>query len=69
MAPLRETGRNGATSSRRLKIGIIGFGNFGQFMSRTFTKNHDVIAMGRGDYGAVAREIGACLFKVKPLVH
>ena len=57
--PLREMGRRGTTSTKRLKIGVIGFGKFGQFMARTFTKNHEVLGMGRGDYSAVSREMGA----------
>lgn len=46
-------------SSRRLKIGVIGFGKFGQFISRKFVEDHDVVAMGRGDYTAAADEMGA----------
>jgi hypothetical protein len=33
----------------RLKIGVIGFGKFGQFLTRTFTKYHDVFVVSRDD--------------------
>lgn len=51
--------RGGPSPSTRLKIGVIGFGKFGQFIAKTLVKNHDVVGMGRGDYSVVAREIGA----------
>jgi len=48
-----------ATSAdRKLKIGILGFGNFGQFLAKTFTKYHDVFACSRTDYSAVAASMG-----------
>lgn len=41
-------------------IGIVGFGNFGQFLAATFVKQgHKVIGMSRGDYSAAATELGA----------
>lgn len=44
---------------RKLKIGIVGFGNFGQFLAKRFIANgHDVIATSRGDYGDLAKELG-----------
>lgn len=61
LRPLREAGRRGGGSTRRLKIGIIGFGKFGQFIASSFVKNHDVVAMGRGDYTAAAMDMGQCL--------
>ena len=49
---------------RKLKIGIIGFGNFGQFLAKRFVANgHDVIGTSRGDYGAVAKELGVEYFR------
>lgn len=58
--PLREMGkRGGRAASRRLKIGVIGFGKFGQFIAKTFVKDHDVVGMGRGDYTIPAKEMGA----------
>jgi len=53
-SPAKET----FVPRRRLRIGIIGFGTFGQFLARTLTKYHDVIGTSRSDYSAVAREIG-----------
>lgn len=41
-----------------LKIGIIGFGKFGQFLAKTFVKSHIVHGAARGDYSLVAKEIG-----------
>ena len=45
-----------------LKIGIIGFGKFGQFLAKTFVKNNDVYAVGRSDTSAVAKAIGCDFF-------
>jgi prephenate dehydrogenase len=44
---------------RPLTIGIIGFGRFGQFMARTFVKqHHKVVATSRSDYSDIARGMG-----------
>lgn len=56
--PLRQMGKRGDRASKRLKIGVIGFGKFGQFISRKFVADHDVVAMGRGDHTVAANEIG-----------
>ena len=46
-----------------LKIGIVGFGNFGQFLAkRIISKGHRVIATSRGDYSSVATSLGACFY-------
>lgn len=46
-----------------LTIGIVGFGNFGQFLARRFVEaGHSVIATSRGDYVDDARKIGAKFF-------
>lgn len=58
-APRQSERRSSGRASRRLKIGIVGFGKFGQFISRKFVADHDVVAMGRGDYTAAADEMGA----------
>lgn len=42
----------------QLKIGIIGFGNFGQYIAKTFAKSHTVYAVSQGDKSKVAKEIG-----------
>lgn len=44
--------------SRPLSIGIIGFGRFGQFMAKSFTKYGNVVATSRTDYTDVASEMG-----------
>ena len=44
--------------STPLKIGIIGFGKFGQFLGKTFAKNNEVCGVGRSDMSTVARELG-----------
>lgn len=47
----------------KLKVGIVGFGTFGQFLAQRIVKSgHDVIATSRGDYATVAREMGARYF-------
>ena len=45
-----------------LRIGIIGFGKFGQFLARTFVKNHKVFATNKNDASGVAGEIGVEYF-------
>lgn len=49
-------------TKRRLKIGIVGFGKFGQFLAKTFVKNHDVYAVSRSDASAAAKSIGCEYF-------
>eukprot|EP00897_Mesotaenium_endlicherianum_P007085 jgi/Mesen1/6404/ME000329S05570 len=47
----------------RLKIGIVGFGNFGQFLAKRFVEhNHEVLAWSRSDYHAAAKSIGVTFF-------
>ena len=46
-------------NARQLRILIIGFGNFGQFISSEFVKQgHEVVGTSRGDYSKAAAEIG-----------
>ncbi|XP_078443105.1 arogenate dehydrogenase 2, chloroplastic-like [Wolffia australiana] len=53
--------------SARLKIAVVGFGNFGQFLARTFVKQgHTVLAHSRTDHSAIARDIGCSDFFVDP---
>ena len=47
-----------ALQSRPLTIGVIGFGRFGQFISRAFAKYGRVIVSSRSDYSDVAAEMG-----------
>lgn len=44
--------------SRPLSIGIIGFGRFGQFISKTLTKYGNVVVTSKTDYANVASEMG-----------
>ncbi|KAJ8504300.1 hypothetical protein OPV22_005186 [Ensete ventricosum] len=51
----------------RLKIAIVGFGNFGQFLARTFVaQGHAVIGFSRSDHSAAARSLGAAFFRDPP---
>ena len=46
-----------------LRIGIIGFGTFGQFLAKKFVeRGHAVIATSRSDYSQVAKEMGVTFF-------
>ena len=47
-----------SASSSRLRIGIVGFGNFGQFLAKTMALRHDVYATSRSDYSQIASSIG-----------
>uniref|UniRef100_A0A7N0TUR8 Prephenate/arogenate dehydrogenase domain-containing protein n=1 Tax=Kalanchoe fedtschenkoi TaxID=63787 RepID=A0A7N0TUR8_KALFE len=50
-------------SAPKLKIAIIGFGNFGQFLARTLIRQgHTVLAHSRSDYTDVAANLGATFF-------
>ncbi|WOL15484.1 hypothetical protein Cni_G24265 [Canna indica] len=47
----------------KLKIAVIGFGNFGQFLARTFAaQGHELLAYSRTDYSATARSLGVAFF-------
>ncbi|CAI5477817.1 unnamed protein product [Closterium sp. Yama58-4] len=47
----------------RLKIGILGFGNFGQFLARRFARHgHHLTAWSRSDYSQVAKQMGVRFF-------
>ncbi|XP_050374962.1 pyrophosphate-energized vacuolar membrane proton pump-like [Argentina anserina] len=47
----------------RLKIGIVGFGNFGQFLAKTIVRQgHRVLAYSRTDYCDVAQQLGVSYF-------
>ena len=48
-----------ALRSRPLTIGIIGFGRFGQFIGKSFTKYSNVVGTSRSDYTKIAAELGA----------
>lgn len=46
------------SSENSLKIGIIGFGKFGQFLGRTFAKSHQVYCVDKDDMSSKAQELG-----------
>ncbi|RRT41783.1 hypothetical protein B296_00047142 [Ensete ventricosum] len=47
----------------KLKIAVIGFGNFGQFLARTFAaQGHEILAYSRADYSDTARSLGVAFF-------
>ncbi|KAF8686993.1 hypothetical protein HU200_043272 [Digitaria exilis] len=47
----------------RLKIAVVGFGNYGQFLTRTLVaQGHTVLAHSRSDYSAAAAGLGARFF-------
>ncbi|KAG5387098.1 hypothetical protein IGI04_038568 [Brassica rapa subsp. trilocularis] len=49
--------------SSALKIAVLGFGNFGQFLSKTLIRHgHDLITHSRSDYSSAASSIGARFF-------
>lgn len=41
-----------------LRIGIIGFGRFGQFVAKYFSQSHQILVTSRGDYSKLASESG-----------
>ena len=43
---------------KKLKIAVIGFGNFGQFIAKTFVKDHIVYGVAQSDQSAAAKGIG-----------
>ncbi|XP_010250266.1 PREDICTED: arogenate dehydrogenase 2, chloroplastic-like [Nelumbo nucifera] len=47
----------------KLKIAIVGFGNFGQFLAKTIVRQgHTVLVHSRSNYSDVARELGVVFF-------
>ena len=50
--------------SSKLKVGIVGFGNFGQFLAERIVKQgHKVLAHSRRDYSKKAGELGVAFFR------
>ncbi|CAM6082951.1 unnamed protein product [Calypogeia fissa] len=47
-----------------LKVGIVGFGNFGQFLAQRFVKQgHNVLAFSRSDYSDCAKKLGVTYYR------
>ncbi|KAK1316392.1 hypothetical protein QJS10_CPA05g01404 [Acorus calamus] len=50
-------------TSSKLKIAVVGFGNFGQFLARTIVRQgHTVLAHSRSDHSAAAASLGASFY-------
>jgi prephenate dehydratase/prephenate dehydrogenase len=63
--------KKGNMNGNPLKIGIIGFGKFGQFLAQTFVKSSEVYAMARGDCTVLAKDIGCeytPLYDMRPFI-
>ncbi|RDX79199.1 Arogenate dehydrogenase 1, chloroplastic, partial [Mucuna pruriens] len=53
-----------SSQSQSLKIGIVGFGTFGQFLAKTMTKQgHTLTATSRSDYSDLCRQMGIHFFR------
>lgn len=49
--------------SQKLKIAIVGFGNFGQFLAKAFIRRgHNVLAHSRSNYSSVAQFLGVSFY-------
>eukprot|EP00850_Spirogloea_muscicola_P021577 SM000254S08803 [mRNA] locus=s254:112435:114729:- [translate_table: standard] len=47
----------------KLKVGVVGFGNFGQFLARRIVRQgHAVLAFSRSDHRRIAKEMGVRFF-------
>lgn len=50
-------------TEKKLKIGIVGFGRFGKFLSKELSNEHWIWAHSRTDYTDIASDYGACFVK------
>ncbi|CAN6173553.1 unnamed protein product [Urochloa humidicola] len=58
-----EKGEDQQPPPPRLKIAVVGFGNYGQFLARTLVaQGHTVLAHSRSDHSAAAAALGAHFF-------
>mmetsp|Transcript_18204 Transcript_18204/g.23985 ORF Transcript_18204/g.23985 Transcript_18204/m.23985 type:complete len:701 (+) Transcript_18204:119-2221(+) len=62
--PVTIVQRPGEEAPRRLKIGIVGFGKFGQFLAEKLIKYHDIVAMDKDDKEIEARELGVGFYSM-----
>ncbi|GMH83603.1 hypothetical protein TL16_g09652, partial [Triparma laevis f. inornata] len=46
-------------------IAVVGFGRFGQFIAKSFSKTSTVIAVSRSDYSSVAKDMGVDYYSLK----
>ncbi|KAF5947793.1 hypothetical protein HYC85_013750 [Camellia sinensis] len=65
MCPTMSTTSSSSSSSwRTLKIGIIGFGTFGQFLSKTMIKQgHSITATSRSDHSQLCHDLGISFYR------
>ncbi|XP_057968835.1 arogenate dehydrogenase 1, chloroplastic [Malania oleifera] len=50
-------------NTSNLKVAVVGFGNFGQFLAKTFVRQgHKVLAYSRSNYSDVAQKLGVYFF-------
>lgn len=54
-----------ALRSKPLRIAVVGFGRFGQFIAKSFSKTSTVIAVSRSDYSSVAKDMGVDYYSLK----
>ncbi|XP_009763206.1 arogenate dehydrogenase 2, chloroplastic-like [Nicotiana tabacum] len=60
----KNTSSRSLSNSKKLKIAIIGFGNFGQFIAKAFIQQgHIVLAHSRTDYSLIAKSLNVNFFK------
>ena len=58
-----EGGGRGDEGEGRLNIGIVGFGNFGQFLANTMRHGNNIFASSRSDYTKVASRMGVKFYR------
>ncbi|CAL5343702.1 unnamed protein product [Camellia sinensis] len=61
---MSTTSSSSSSSWRTLKIGIIGFGTFGQFLSKTIIKQgHSITATSRSDHSQLCHDLGISFYR------
>jgi len=64
---LLQSEKSQLLSEKRLNICIIGFGNFGQFLAKSFAKYHSVTGSSRGDYRREAEKLNCGFVPISDL--
>nr|AST12926.1 arogenate dehydrogenase beta [Beta vulgaris]AST12927.1 arogenate dehydrogenase beta [Beta vulgaris]AST12928.1 arogenate dehydrogenase beta [Beta vulgaris]AST12929.1 arogenate dehydrogenase beta [Beta vulgaris] len=63
LAAINTTSSSSSSSYSKLKIAIVGFGNYGQFLAKTLvSQGHTVLAYSRSDYSKIAANLGVSYF-------
>ncbi|KMT02733.1 hypothetical protein BVRB_8g193190 [Beta vulgaris subsp. vulgaris] len=63
LAAINTTSSSTSSSYSKLKIAIVGFGNYGQFLAKTLvSQGHTVLAYSRSDYSKIAANLGVSYF-------